>query len=69
MDNDKIIEYAIAWLEATIEKHENFINNFEGDKDSLAQNLMVERYKSELKQLEHMRDWWLIVRNGGMSNE
>jgi len=56
VDNDKIIEYAIAWLETTIEKHENFINNFEGDKDSLAQNLMVERYKSELKQLEHMRN-------------
>lgn len=56
MNKDKMIEYAIAWLEYTIEAHEKFISNFEGDKSSLAQNLMVERYKVELKQLEHMRD-------------
>ena len=57
MDNDKIIEYAIAWLEITIEKHEqfisNYVKNYVGDKDNLAQNILVERYKIELSQLQN----------------
>jgi len=56
MENDKIIEYAIAWLEITIEKHETFISNYKGDKGSLAQNISVERYKRELNQLKSMRN-------------
>lgn len=54
MDQQKTIAYAMAYLESKIEEHETFLNNYNGNKEDLAQFKLVERYKEELKQLEYM---------------
>lgn len=54
MDNQKVLAYAMAYLESKISEHEKFMSNYNGDITSLAQYSLVERYKEELNQLEYM---------------
>ncbi|WP_421052254.1 hypothetical protein [Lysinibacillus sp. UGB7] len=46
--------YAIAYVEGKIESNEKFSEKYEGDKESLAQFGLVEKYKQELKELNYL---------------
>lgn len=54
MNDQKVLAYAMAYIESKISEHEKFMSNYNGDITRLAQYSLVERYKEELKQLEYM---------------
>lgn len=56
VSNDKIYAYAIAYVEERIKEHEEFISNFEGEKEDLVQFGLIERYKKELKELNQLNE-------------
>lgn len=56
MNNEKIISYAIAYLENKIDEHNHFLNNYEGNKEELAQFDLVKRYGLELNELQLLLD-------------
>ena len=53
LEEQKKLAYAIAYLENKIAEHEEFLDQFNGNKTELAQYSLVQRYKEELKQLEY----------------
>jgi len=54
VEQQKILAYAIAYLEYKIDFHEEFLNKFEGDKRTLAQYKLVEKYRQELQELKFL---------------
>ena len=54
MKNEKIIAYAIAYLENKIDEHNHFLNNYEGNKEELTQFDLVQRYTQELNELQFL---------------